>query len=281
MEGTTKGQHGLKRAETFLSGLGPSWTNSCLAGLTKAADHVEKTSGRLCIVCQPILVSCAAAETHLCLVGWGKGLGRRQRSFRACPSFSCTLSPCPACCWPKAGRVLARSRLAPSPPGWALSLSAPECLLAFLQRQGWAKLHWAAPAGHLPGPPGDSQLLQVLGRHIRCAHGPGRTAEKAKAAGGESACAETCPSYLACACRTCLFYQTFVVKNSKEFWVEDETEHKSSQLEFGLEKSLPYCFKSEKNLRETLSLTVGIWGNIYIYHFSRMKNCMFIFMPCT
>lgn len=140
-EGSTrKGAQWPQGAETSLCGLGPSWSGSGLAGLSQTADHVEKTSSRLRLVPlvrQPILVSSAAAETPLCLLGLGKGLERRQRSFGACPSFSSVwaLSPCPACCWPKAVAGPGSQPPGTIPPGLASLLSALECLLAFLQRQ--------------------------------------------------------------------------------------------------------------------------------------------------
>lgn len=45
--GKMQGAAWFEGAETSLSGLGLSWTNSGLAGMILAADHVEKTSGRL------------------------------------------------------------------------------------------------------------------------------------------------------------------------------------------------------------------------------------------
>lgn len=98
-EGSTrKGAEWPQGAETSLCGLRPSWSSSGLAGLSQTADCVEKTSSRLRLVplvCQPILVSSAAAETPLCLLGLGKGLERRQRSFGACPSLHVGSQPFP------------------------------------------------------------------------------------------------------------------------------------------------------------------------------------------
>lgn len=61
-----------------------------MAGLPQAAGCVKMTSGRFCLVPlvgQPVFVSSSVAENHLCLLGLGKGLGNRQRTFGACPGF--------------------------------------------------------------------------------------------------------------------------------------------------------------------------------------------------
>lgn len=224
-------------AEMSLSGLGLSWMNSSLAGLTKAADHAEKTLGRLCLVplvCQPILVSSAAAETHLCLLGWGKGLGKRRGALvpaQAVPPHGLSaltphvVGPRPwrawlAAAWHRPTWLSPVTQHSLSSVSWLSCKGRDEPNPTELLQQAtcqhlqvtasWAQEDWLAPCAW-------ALLLQVLGRYILCERGPGGMAGKAKAAGGESGCGESCPSYLTCACPTCLFCLNFGCEELREF----------------------------------------------------------------
>lgn len=125
--------------------------------------------------------------------GWAKGWRGGRGALVPAQASTWALSPCPACCWPKAVAGPGSQPPGTIPPGLASLLWS----VSWLSCKGRDEPNPAELLQDLPGPPGDSRLgtgglapcaravlLQVLGRHILHERGPGGMAEKAKAAGG-------------------------------------------------------------------------------------------------